>query len=117
MKSRSPEPIAEIISLWERQQDAYVAHRAQRFNIMLDAISYTHPEVRLVLDIGGGLGSFSKLILQHFPNATVLTLDYDPALLKLPATTCTTTRDVLRLWRQTWSIPHGRNHSAGLSQR
>lgn len=78
-----PSPRDDIIELWERQQDAYVANRAQRFEVILDAIGYIRADVRTILDIGGGLGSFSKLILQRFPEVTVITLDYDPSLLEL----------------------------------
>lgn len=72
-----------VIASWERQQDAYVTNRAERFGIIMDAIGYAHPEPRTILDIGGGLGSFSKLLLDRFPETTVITLDYDPALLAL----------------------------------
>ncbi|MGO1849151.1 class I SAM-dependent methyltransferase [Microbacterium sp.] len=78
-----PEHLDNIIEAWERQQDAYVARRAERFGIILDTISYTHQAAATILDIGGGLGSFSKLLLERFPQASVITLDYDPALLEL----------------------------------
>jgi len=83
MSHSTPGTVKEIIDLWEKQQDAYVRNRAQRFGIILDAIEYAQPEVETILDIGGGLGSFSKLILDRFPGATVITLDYDPAMLEL----------------------------------
>lgn len=73
----------EIIESWEAQQDAYIANRAERFGIVLDTIGHAQPGVRAILDIGGGLGSFSKLLLDRFPDATVITLDYDPSLLEL----------------------------------
>lgn len=72
-----------LIESWERQQDAYVKHRAGRFGVVLDALGYARPEVSTVLDLGGGLGSFSKLILDRFPACRVVTLDYDPAMLEL----------------------------------
>lgn len=72
-----------LIVSWEQQQDGYVRHRGQRFEIVLDALSYTRPGWNTVLDIGGGLGSFSKRILERFPEIRVWTLDYDPALLEL----------------------------------
>ncbi|MQA07889.1 MAG: methyltransferase domain-containing protein [Pseudonocardiaceae bacterium] len=78
-----PQLLDTLIESWERQQDAYVNHRAERFGIILDALGYARPELRTVLDIGGGLGSFSKLILERFPRSKVLTLDYDPAMLEL----------------------------------
>lgn len=72
-----------LIAAWEEQQDAYVNKRADRFGIILDSLAYARPNFQTVLDIGGGLGSFSKLILQRFPEVRVLTLDHDPALLEL----------------------------------
>jgi hypothetical protein len=83
MHAHEPGSVAEIIDLWEQQQDAYVTKRGERFAIILDAIHYARPEVRTILDIGGGLGSFSKLLLDRFPAATVTTLDNDPAMLEL----------------------------------
>ena len=83
MKSRSPRTnrrnhqlVGKTAGCLRRPPRAAFQHHVGRHQLY-------PPEVRLVLNIGGGLGSFSKLILQHFPNATVLTLDYDPALLKL----------------------------------
>lgn len=73
----------ELITSWEAQQAAYIRHRDQRFDIILDALSYARPDMRSVLDLGAGLGSFSKRILQRFPDVTVRALDYDPALLAL----------------------------------
>ena len=73
----------DLIDSWEHQQDAYVRHRTDRFSVVLDAIAYARPGVRTVLDIGAGLGSFSKRILQRFPEVTVAALDYDPALQQL----------------------------------
>lgn len=72
-----------LIDAWESQQEAYVRHRAQRFGIVLDALAYAEPNPQSVLDLGAGLGSFSKLILQRFPDVTVRAVDYDPALLEL----------------------------------
>lgn len=77
------ENLDALIQTWERQQDAYVHHRAQRFAIILDSIAYALPEAGVVLDLAGGLGSFSRLILDRFPGCRVVTLDYDPALLLL----------------------------------
>ncbi|WP_427870202.1 class I SAM-dependent methyltransferase [Leucobacter luti] len=79
----SPDPVRALIAEWEMQQDAYVAKRAERFGIVLDAIQYAKPGVTTILDAAGGLGSFSRLILERFPEVRVVTLDYDPALLAL----------------------------------
>ncbi|MDO3399905.1 class I SAM-dependent methyltransferase [Mycolicibacterium neoaurum] len=84
MSTAIPSPLLDdLIASWEDQQTAYIRHRAQRFEVILDAVSYARPDVRTVLDIGAGLGSFSKRILARFPEARVHALDYDPALLQL----------------------------------
>lgn len=72
-----------LIGTWELQQDAYVRNRSDRFGVVLDAIAYARPAVKTVLDLGAGLGSFSKRILQTFPEVTVMALDFDPALQEL----------------------------------
>ncbi|CAN3131070.1 class I SAM-dependent methyltransferase [Mycobacterium sp. smrl_JER01] len=79
----SEQLIDELIDAWERQQSAYVRNRSQRFDVILDTTAYARPDLTTVLDIGAGLGSFSKLILQRFPEVNVIALDYDPALLEL----------------------------------
>ncbi|MGK2854710.1 MAG: class I SAM-dependent methyltransferase, partial [Microbacteriaceae bacterium] len=76
-------PLDDLIDSWESQQEAYIRHRAQRFGIILDALTHARPDLKSVLDIGAGLGSFSKVILHRFPDVTVRVLDYDPALLQL----------------------------------
>ena len=73
----------DLIVSWEGQQDAYVRHRAQRFGIILDAIGYAGREPATILDLAGGLGSFSRRLLERFPGAKVITLDFDPSLLAL----------------------------------
>ncbi|MDR2379976.1 MAG: class I SAM-dependent methyltransferase [Bifidobacteriaceae bacterium] len=72
-----------LIQDWEAQQGAYVRHRTNRFEVILDAIAYTNPAPARVIDLGGGLGSFSRLILERFPTARTVTVDYDPAMLEL----------------------------------
>lgn len=84
MNAVIPSPLLDdLIVAWEAQQEAYIRHRAQRFGIILDALAHARPDLASVLDIGAGLGSFSKIILQRFPDVTVRVLDYDPALLQL----------------------------------
>lgn len=72
-----------LIASWELQQDAYVADRAGRFAVAIDALSYARPDAATIVDLAAGLGSFSKLVLQRFPDARVVAIDYDPALLSL----------------------------------
>lgn len=84
MSTVIPAPLLyDLIDAWEQQQNAYVRHRAERFSVILDAIGYARPDARTVLDLGAGLGSFSKLILQRFPEVQVCAVDFDPSLLQL----------------------------------
>ncbi len=79
----SNEDLDRIIRLWEAQQDAAVRDRAGRFSLILDVIADTRPAARTFLDLGGGPGSFARLLLERFPEARVLVVDDDPALLAL----------------------------------
>lgn len=83
MTGAPAETLDTLIEAWELQQNAYVRHRAERFRIIMDALDYARPNVTSVLDLGAGLGSFSKLLLQRFPDVGVIAVDYDPALLTL----------------------------------
>ena len=78
-----PDRLDLVIESWEHQQDAYVNNRAGRFTVALDALSYARPALTTVVDLAAGPGSFGKLVLQRFPQAHVVAVDYDPALLQL----------------------------------
>lgn len=78
-----PDRLDLVIEYWEHQQDAYVNNRAGRFTVALDALSYARPALTTVVDLAAGPGSFGKLVLQRFPQAHVVAVDYDPALLQL----------------------------------
>ncbi|MGB4777921.1 class I SAM-dependent methyltransferase [Microbacterium sp.] len=75
-------PLDPLLSSWERQQEGYVAHREQRFEVVLTCLAYTGPP-RLVLDLGAGTGAFTRRILDRFPAVRAVAVDYDPALLAL----------------------------------
>ncbi|GAB3051929.1 class I SAM-dependent methyltransferase [Sediminivirga luteola] len=73
----------DVIALWERQQDSYVTHRRLRFETAMLALEAWRPGPELIVDIGSGPGSFSRLLLQRFPSARVIAIDHDPSLLRL----------------------------------
>lgn len=84
--------IEDLIRRWDDQQAAYITHREQRFEIMLDVIAQlcaTSPGLEsdgsglIVLDLACGPGSLSQRILDRFPGARVIGIDYDPVLLTL----------------------------------
>lgn len=67
---------------WERQQEAYVAHRESRFQAMLEMLR-TLPEQFIAIDLACGPGSLARQILATFPKATVFAADFDPVMLAM----------------------------------
>lgn len=69
---------------WDEQQERYLPHREERFQLMLDLVRPPGPRagVRL-LDLCCGTGSISARALDRFPDASVLAVDWDPAHLEL----------------------------------
>jgi SAM-dependent methyltransferase len=69
---------------WDRQQEAFMPDREQRFAAMLDAVAaVTDGERPRVLDLAGGTGTISLRTLARFPTAEISLLDQDPALLAI----------------------------------
>lgn len=86
------EEIENLIRRWDDQQAAYITHREQRFEIMLDVISHVCASTAgvafdgtglTVVDLACGPGSLSQRILERFPGARVIGVDHDPVLLTL----------------------------------
>lgn len=69
---------------WDRQQEAYLPDREQRFAAMLDVLEAVvdGPAPR-VLDLAGGTGSIGLRVLRRFPQAAITLVDQDPVLLTL----------------------------------
>jgi len=87
--------IEDLIRRWDDQQAAYITHREQRFDIMLDVVARvcaTTPGLGgdgtglTAIDLACGPGSLSQRILERFPGARVIGIDYDPVLLALATT-------------------------------
>ncbi|WP_375000738.1 class I SAM-dependent methyltransferase [Aeromicrobium sp. CTD01-1L150] len=74
---------SDLVQQWERQQSAYIAQRETRFEVMLDVIALAVDEPVRVLDLACGPGSTSERVLTRFPDAHVVAVDLDPALLAL----------------------------------
>ena len=70
-----------LLDAWDRQQEAYIAYREQRFEVMLDVLRLTHGDEFTVLDLACGPGAISDRVLARFPGARVVAVDYDPILL------------------------------------
>lgn len=71
------------IERWDRQQAAYVPHRAETFELMLDLIAQQVPEPRRILDLGCGPGALASRAHARWPAAEVIGVDLDPILLEL----------------------------------
>jgi SAM-dependent methyltransferase len=69
---------------WDRQQEAYMADREERFTVMADVLDAVvgRPDP-LVIDLGAGPGSLSVRLLDRYPHAEVVAVDADPTLLGL----------------------------------
>lgn len=64
---------------WDRQQEAYLPDREERFTAMLDTVdAVTGGNPLTILDLAGGTGSISLRALRRFPRATTTVVDLDP---------------------------------------
>jgi SAM-dependent methyltransferase len=72
-----------LLERWELQQAAYVAHRENRFEVMLDVLELHGPPAPTVLDLACGPGSISDRVLRRFPDATAVAVDSDPVLTRM----------------------------------
>jgi trans-aconitate methyltransferase len=69
---------------WDRQQEAFMPDREQRFGAMLDAVAaITDGAPPRLLDLAGGTGTIALRTLARFPSAQVTVLDQDPVLLAI----------------------------------
>lgn len=64
-------------------QARYIPSREERFRVMFDLVEGEVGPAPRVLDIGCGPGSLSRRLLQRFPSARSVGVDYDPVLLRL----------------------------------
>jgi SAM-dependent methyltransferase len=68
---------------WDRQQEAYLPDREERFAALLDTVEAVSGPAPRVLDLAGGTGSISLRVLRRFPRATTALVDVDPVLLAI----------------------------------
>jgi trans-aconitate methyltransferase len=69
---------------WDRQQEAFMPDREERFAAMLGAVdAVTDGAPPRVLDLAGGTGTISLRTLARFPGAEATVLDQDPVLLAI----------------------------------
>lgn len=68
---------------WDAQQSGYLPYREERFQTMLDTIAYLLPESFTAIDLACGPGAISQRLLNRFPQAKCIAIDYDPVLLAI----------------------------------
>ncbi len=68
---------------WDRQQGLYLPDREERFAAMLDAVEAVVGPEPTVLDLAAGPASITTRLLRQLPQAQVVALDLDPALLAI----------------------------------
>lgn len=95
---------------WDRQQEAYLPDREERFRAMLDAVEAVAGDRPRILDLAGGTGSISLRALGRFPRARVALLDVDPVLVAIADASLAGRADVVRadLRKPGWAagLPH-----------
>lgn len=64
-------------------QERYVSRRDERFEVMRQAVAETQSSVAWILDLGCGTGSLTLSMLEAFPEAQVVGIDFDPTMLWL----------------------------------
>jgi methylase of polypeptide subunit release factors len=73
----------EWVERFDRMQDRYLIARHERFETIVRIIRAIWPAPRRILDLGCGTGSLSEVILEAFPECTLIGVDLDQSLLAL----------------------------------
>src|SRR5229473_504080 len=68
----------EWMQRWDRQQSGYLPDRELRFTTMLDVLEALLPERFVALDLACGPGSISQRLIDRFPYARCVAVDFDP---------------------------------------
>jgi SAM-dependent methyltransferase len=71
------------VERWDRMQERYVSQRDERFEIVLHAVAETQPSIASILDLGCGTGSLMLTMLEAFPEARVVGIEFDPTMVWL----------------------------------
>jgi SAM-dependent methyltransferase len=68
---------------WERQQDAEIPAREQRFAVMLEILAIALPDEFTLIDLMCGPGAIARRVTERFPRARVIAVDLDPVLVEM----------------------------------
>ncbi len=72
-----------LVERWDEQQERYLPGREERFAFMIDLIGLGGNAAPRVLDLCCGPGALGARVLDRFPEASVVGVDFDPAHLEL----------------------------------
>ncbi|NIF31353.1 class I SAM-dependent methyltransferase [Enterobacter sp. Cy-643] len=86
-----------LVTLWDRQQSAYIASREARFDALLDILALQFDDAFSLLELGCGPGSLTRRILQRFPAVHVTAVDVDPVMLAIARETLLPFGDRVRI--------------------
>ena len=70
---------------WVAERSTEDHLRANQFDLMAKLLPFRRDETVTLLDIGAGYGPLSKVLLDTFPNATIVAQDFSVAMLELAA--------------------------------
>lgn len=73
----------EYVRYWADRADREHGARVYRFELLADLIPFQRDDDIRILDIGAGFGALSEVILERFPNATMVCMDGSAAMLEL----------------------------------
>src|SRR5262249_33522347 len=71
------------LARWDAMQTGYIPEREARFATMLDVLDIVAPASFVAVDLAAGPGAISRRLLERFPHARCVAVDYDPVLLAL----------------------------------
>lgn len=82
-RSLSPSRARDLLLSFDRMQTLYIPRREQRFQAMFDLTEARLPRRFRALDLGCGPGPLSLRLLQRFPQARAVAVDWDPLLMEV----------------------------------
>ncbi len=71
------------LARWDEQQTSFNPDRERRFSAMLDIVEAAVGRRFVALDLGAGPGSLSARLLDRFPRARCVAVDYDPVVQRI----------------------------------
>ena len=71
------------VDRWDEMQQRYLVKRTERFELITRLIRETQNSVVRIVDLGCGTGSLMLEMLEAFPKAELIGIDFDPTLVPL----------------------------------